>query len=64
MNIKNILMQLNLLMCPGRKGYTGFIREKMLCGQSGEEGKDGEDPGGEYLLYQEKKQQKTTKTFL
>lgn len=35
----------------------------MLCGESGEEGKYGEDPVGEYLPYQEKKK-KAKKTFL
>lgn len=36
----------------------------MLCGESGEEGKYGEDPVGEYLPYQGGKKKKAKKTFL
>lgn len=58
-------MQLNLLMCSVREEYIGYTNQrKMLCGESGEEGKYGEDPVGEYLPYQEKKKKKAKKTFL
>lgn len=56
-------MQLNPLMHPVREEYIGYMYwRKMLCEELGEEGKDEEDPIGEYLLYQGKKN-KAKKTF-